>query len=82
MTDSGTVSASTRQAIENQLAQVDSIIAKLEAKQEKILVNLQAQIDQYKLAHSQSKQMVENSRNGVNFMRETMKNYDEYRSRP
>ena len=25
--------------------------------------------------------MVENSRNGVNFMRETMKNYDEYRSK-
>lgn len=81
VTDSGTVSASTRQAIENQLAQVDSIIAKLEANKKTTLVNLQAQIDQYKLAHSQSKQMVENSRNGVNFMRETMKNYDEYRSK-
>lgn len=81
VTDSGTVSASTRQAIENQLAQVDSIIAKLEANKKTTLINLQAQIDQYKLAHSQSKQMVENSRNGVNFMRETMKNYDEYRSK-
>lgn len=81
VTDSGTVSANTRQAIENQLAQVESIITKLEQNKRTTSDNLRAQIEQYKLSHNQSKKMVENSRNGVNFMRETMKSYNEYRNK-
>jgi len=81
VTDSGIVSANTRLAIENQLTQVDSIITKLEQNKKATSDNLRAQIDQYKSAHNQSKEMVENSRRGVSFMRETMKNYDEYRNK-
>ncbi|WP_413502770.1 HlyD family secretion protein [Serratia proteamaculans] len=81
VTDSGTVSSNTRQTIENQLAQVESIITKLEQNKKTTADNLRAQIEQYKLSHNQSKEMVENSRNGVKFMRETMRNYNEYRNK-
>lgn len=81
VTDSGVVSANTRQAIESQVAQIDNIIQKLQANKRATVDNLSAQKAQYEIAHKQSQQLVENSRRGVESMRRTMDSYGEYQRR-
>lgn len=81
VTDSGKVSANTQRAIERQLAQVTVITNKLLANKQATLENLQSQKKQYELAHEQSKRLVDNARQGVEFARHTMENYKDYSRR-
>lgn len=81
VTDNGKVSANTRLALENQLKHVDSIILKLQDNKRMTLENLRAQKKQYELAHMQSKQLLNNAREGVAFAQENMRSYKEYQQR-
>ncbi|EPA9085937.1 HlyD family secretion protein [Serratia marcescens] len=81
VTDNGKVSANTRLALENQLKHVDSIILKLQDNKRMTLENLRAQKKQYELAHMQSKQLLDNAREGVAFAQDNMRSYKEYQQR-
>jgi len=81
VTDNGKVSANTRLALENQLKHVDSIILKLQDNKRMTLENLRAQKKQYELAHMQSKQLLDNAREGVAFAQDNMRSYKEYQHR-
>lgn len=81
VTDTGKVSANTRLALENQLIHVDSIILKLQDNKRMTLENLRSQKKQYELAHMQSKQLLDNAREGVVFAQDNMRSYKEYQQR-
>ncbi|WP_447881185.1 HlyD family secretion protein [Serratia fonticola] len=81
VTDTGKVSANTRLALENQVQHVDSIILKLQDNKRMTLENLHQQKQQYQAAHSQSKQLLNNAREGVDFAQDNMRSYKEYQRR-
>lgn len=81
VTDTGKVSANTRLALENQLQHVDSIILNLQDNKHTTLENLRSQKKQYELAHMQSKQLLDNAREGVAFAQGNMHSYKEYQQR-
>ncbi|MGS0627691.1 HlyD family secretion protein [Photorhabdus asymbiotica] len=81
VTESGKVSANTRHALENQLAQVDNIIQKLRDNKRTTLDNIRMQKQQYEAAHQQSKRVLDNVRQGVEFAKNNMQSYKDYQQR-
>jgi len=77
-TQSGNVSKNSIEAIENQIAQVDNIILKLNQNKLQTENNLKQQINQYQLAHEKSLVLITNAAKGMEEMRKTMDNYDNY----
>ncbi|WP_145583417.1 HlyD family secretion protein [Yersinia thracica] len=78
VTHSGTVSKNNKQAIKRQLAQVESIIQKLQSNKHATLDNLLVQKKQYETVYKQSCQLVKNSRQNIESMRKTVESYGEY----
>ncbi|MVZ10337.1 HlyD family efflux transporter periplasmic adaptor subunit, partial [Enterobacteriaceae bacterium 8376wG6] len=56
-------------------------ILKLQDNKRMTLENLRAQKKQYELAHMQSKQLLDNAREGVAFAQDNMRSYKEYQQR-
>lgn len=81
VTDTGKVSVNTRLALENQVQHVDSIILKLQDNKRMTLENLDQQKQQYEAAHLQSKQLLDNTREGVDFAQNNMRSYKDYQQR-
>ncbi|MBK5073518.1 HlyD family secretion protein [Budviciaceae bacterium CWB-B4] len=75
---SGNVTIHTTEAIEKQLVHVEGIITKLEKNKQATQENIKQQIAQSEAANKKSQFLVNNAAKGVEEMRQSMKNYEEY----
>lgn len=77
-TSSGSVSTVAVDSIKAQIANLYAIIAKLKTNKESTLQNLQVQIDNYAAAHKATEKVVNDARNGMSKMNESLNNYERY----
>ncbi|MFI8416583.1 HlyD family secretion protein [Serratia sp. NPDC078593] len=81
MTLSGNVNAERKEALDKQIANIDSIITKLKKSKKITILNLQSQLEQYVESHEETKKLVASAREGVKNMRAGMASYEEYRKK-
>lgn len=74
----GGVTSTAAEAVEKQIVQVESIIAKLERNKHATQENLKQQIAQSEEANKKSQVLIDNAAHGMEDMRKSMKNYEEY----
>ncbi|WP_158785085.1 HlyD family secretion protein [Pantoea sp. BAV 3049] len=77
-TSSGSVSTVAVDSIKAQITNLYAIIAKLKSNKESTLQNLQVQIDNYAAAHKATEKVVNDARDGMRKMNESLKNYERY----
>lgn len=78
ITSTGNVSARSVDAINQQIALTEKIIARLQKNKAATLRNLQHQLEQYQAAHQKSQELVFEAGKGLSEMRKSMTNYDAY----
>ncbi len=78
ITRSGNVSDSAVDAIEQQIAQIDNMMIKLEDDKQSTLINLNKQLNQYIATQKESEKQMDNTRRAMDTTRRTMENYEEY----
>ncbi len=80
-TRSGVVSDNHRQKIENQSAQIENIIERLNESKKNTLDMLKKQKEQYSNAFIKSSEIVSRAEVGIQAMKENMVNYQQYQSK-
>ncbi|MDR0806843.1 MAG: HlyD family secretion protein [Enterobacteriaceae bacterium] len=78
---SGNVTLHSTEAIEKQIIHVEGIITKLEKNKQATQENIKQQIAQSEAANEKSQTLVSNAAKGMEEMRKSMKNYEEYQQR-
>lgn len=81
VTHSGNVTEKTTEAIHSQIKHIDSIIKTLEQNKKTTLQTLERQLAQYSAAHEKSQELVDNAAKGMEDMRDSMINYEEYQQK-
>lgn len=77
-TASGNVSHIAASEINKQIGNLDSIISKLKKNKDAMLENLRKQIDSYEIAYKETEKLNLSARDGMEKMRESLKNYEHY----
>ncbi|WP_241618257.1 HlyD family secretion protein [Rosenbergiella epipactidis] len=80
-TQSGNLSENSKLSIHQQISLTKDIIKKLNENKKNNIEKLTQQLIEYKQSYDNTKQLVGNSLHGLNEMKESMKNYDEYLKR-
>ncbi|WP_241608455.1 HlyD family secretion protein [Rosenbergiella epipactidis] len=80
-TQSGNLSENSKLSIHQQISLTKDIIKKLNENKKNNIEKLTQQLIEYKQYYDNTKQLVGNSLHGLNEMKESMKNYDEYLKR-
>ncbi len=75
---SGNVTATATEAIDRQITQLEGIIAKLERNKYETQQNIKRQIAQSEEANKKSRVLIDNAAKGLEEMRRSMKNYEDY----
>ncbi|WP_380182595.1 HlyD family secretion protein [Kalamiella sp. sgz302252] len=78
ITSTGNVSVRSVDAINQQIALTETIIARLQKNKAATLKNLQHQLEQYRAAHLKSEKLVSEAAGGLGEMRKSMTSYGEY----
>ncbi|MGB8665101.1 MAG: HlyD family secretion protein [Serratia inhibens] len=78
VTSSGNVGRETKNTINNQIENINSIITKTKENKRLTLKNLQEQLDRYVETHKETEKLIASARDGVEKMRQGMTNYDKY----
>lgn len=81
VTHSGNVTENTTGAINSQITHIEKIIATLEHNKKTTLNTLNQQLEQYYAAHAKSQELVDNAERGMEDMRDSMVNYEEYQQK-
>ncbi|OTA21940.1 Membrane-fusion protein [Xenorhabdus beddingii] len=81
ITESGKISTNTKNSLKNQLVQINNIIQKLQNNEHITLESLKEQKEQYETSLKESKIIVDDARQGVEFAKKNMDSYNLYRKR-
>ncbi len=81
VTRNGSLSATTLAVLEKQRQRTESIIREIENNKKATLEGLRLQLERYDEARKSTSQMVDSASVGLRAMRESMKDYGEYRRR-